>query len=530
MNKPTATRPRQGLLRSLAAISIMLLSILLLPTLPGAEDGARRSPITSGNQPDFLAVVRGYADAMIAQANGKYGEMKAPLFASRLDRKTLYFPTETSSPPLGIRQQDRDALSGSNPQHDQDLYRLMYALTRTTGEKRYEAAADRSLQWFLTHAQSTTTGLYAWGEHLCWNIAANTWYGGTNKNTGTHEMYEAWLLMDQSYRLAPQNCLRFGLGLWEHQIGNQQTGDFSRHAGYARHKTDGGQDYQRHAGFYIRIWAALYAFTKDERLLKPIDVMLSRYERKRNPKTGVVPGGAAVGSRPDFEFSSVLSSLSLAISCAEAASQVPEPLAGRLRAFAAREDETFLNFPHFPAERPKKKAVQSAKGFVLRVNAKTGQPWAPRVPPNRPQTQTMYSPTWQAAYGNPTTADGAILCMERYRQTHNPRYRDLVLKSADAYLNGDMTATAADLWPSVPAHIISLMLFAYRESGDARYLRRAQELGAQAVRIFWDDGPLPRASSTCPQYETITGGPDLALALLDLHTVRSSRDSVKAAP
>jgi hypothetical protein len=365
-----------------------------------------------------------------------------------------------------------------------------------------------------------------WGEHLCWDIAANRWYGGADRVTGTHEMYEAWLLTDRCYRLAPKNCLRFALGLWDHQIGNQQTGDFSRHAGYARHKTSGGQDYQRHAGFYIRVWSELYALTHDERLLKPIDVLLARYERKRNPTTGVVPGGAAVGSTPDFEFSSTLSSLSLAISCAESAAKVPEPLAGRLRAFAAREDETFLNFPHFPPPAPSQPtAAKTDKGFVLRVNAKNGKPWAPRASPKRPaaQTQSMYSPTWQAAYGNPTTADGAMLCMERCRQTGDPRYRELVVKSANAYMTGRMDAGTADVWPSVPAHIISLLLFAYGETGDHKYLRRAQDLGRQAVEVFWDNGPLPRASTTCSQYETITGGPDLALALLELHTASTSR-------
>jgi len=161
------------------------------------------------------------------------------------------------------------------------------------------------------------------------------------------------------------------------------------------------------------------------------------------------------------------------------------------------------------------------------VNAKNGKPWAPRASPKRPQTQTMYSPTWQAAYGNPTTADGAILCMERCRQTGNPHYRGLVLKSADAYMTGEIDAGTADVWPAVPAHILSLMLFAYRETGDLQYLRRAQDLGRQAVGMFWDDGPLPRASTTCSQYETITGGPDLALALLELHTMSTSRVAPK---
>jgi len=495
-----------------------------------AEEKAKAVPPNT-DQPDYLAVVRGYADAMVNQASGKYGEMKAPLFASCLDCKTLYFLTENTSAPKGVRGEDRVIRTGSNPQHDQALYLLLYELTRITGEKRYAQAADTSLKWFLTHAQSRKTGLYAWGEHMCWDIPANTWYcGRRDKANGIHELGDVWRLMDRSYQLAPENCMRFGLGLWEHQIGNHETGDFNRHAGYLEHEPGGREDYQRHAGFFIRAWADLYALTKDERFLQPIDVVLGHYERKRDPTTGIVPGGASVRGKDGAAFSSTLSSFKLAISCAESVPKVPEPLAGRLRAFAAREDEAFLRLPHFSTGSSPTTAGVPARGFLLRANAKDGKPWPPLDPdPDRPLSQGAFSSAWRTGYGSPTSADAAVECIERYRQTRNRGYRDLILKAAQSYMTGEMDTETYDVWPAVPANVIHVMIAAYRETGDRKYLGRAEYLGAQAVRLFWDDGPLPRASTRCAHYETITGGPDLALALLDLHETFASTVSSKGA-
>jgi len=49
------------------------------------------------------------------------------------------------------------------------------------------------------------------------------------------------------------------------------------------------------------------------------------------------------------------------------------------------------------------------------------------------------------------------------------------------------------------------------------YLDRARELGNLAVRQFFGDSPLPRASLKTDHYETITGADTLALALVELH-------------
>ena len=49
--------------------------------------------------------------------------------------------------------------------------------------------------------------------------------------------------------------------------------------------------------------------------------------------------------------------------------------------------------------------------------------------------------------------------------------------------------------------------------------------------LFLTDGlPLPRATNQHDHYETITGGPDLMLALLKLHLVRAPQPPSRRQP
>jgi len=196
-----------------------------------------------------------------------------------------------------------------------------------------------------------------------------------------------------------------------------------------------------------------------------------------------------------------MSELSLAVDCESAARDFPEPLAARLRAFAAREDEAFLKLPHDPSRR----------GFVVTVNRETGQSlddrdWQPFTRP------------WASEYGECTTAQLAMVCLARHEQNQQDAYRRLVIAAADLYLE-ESPAEDQETWPSAFGHVISCQLAAFRFTQDSKYLDRARSLGHQAIRVFWADRPLPRASSRTDHYEAITGPDSLVLALLELAAV-----------
>ena len=425
----------------------------------------------------FLDVVRRYADAMIEHGRDTYGRIKTGLFLSALDRRTMRSLTVRPTPPGGIRRGDRTGLPwrelvGANPQIDENLLRVLYTLSRITGEKRYEEAADHEIEWFFKNAQSPVTGLLPWGEHLSWHVFLDQPISSGTELT--HEFARPWVLWDRSFELAPEASKRFALGLWNHQIADQETGGFDRHAPYDRHGPADGKDFARHAGFYIHTWAYAYKHTEDPTFLRAIETLIGRFERKRKGSDGKEV--ATIGPL-DVET---------------AASILTDPLAARLRAFAEKEDQLIL---------------QDLRGKY-----------------GRPEGTWTFQPTWQAGYAAGVTAGWAMFALARFEQTQKDDFRNVVVAVADSYLDS-LPAEDVDVWPMTFAHIISAQVAAYNLTGKPVYLRQARSFAQMAVDIFWQDSPLPKASFKTDHYETITGGDSLALALIEVHAAINSLDT-----
>jgi hypothetical protein len=426
-------------------------------------------------EPDFLAVVRRYADTMIDRGRDVYGPVKTGLFLSALDRTALAPLAVRPAAPGGIRRGDRpgrawSAMNGANPQLDQNLLRILYVLGQVTGEARYARAADEEISWFFTHALSPATSLLPWGEHLSWDVVHDLAISGGDEMM--HEFARPWALWDRSFAIAPEGCRRFALGLWEHQIADHRTGGFDRHAPYHEHGPVDGKDFARHAGFYIGTWCRAWKHTRDEVFLRAIETLLARFERKRK--------------QPDGSMAATIGPLD----CEEAAGIVPDPLASRLRAFAAREDELLLPDLRKQVEAHAAPAAGAPGGAL--------------------------PPKWSSGYSASTLASTAMFCVARHAQTRSEAYADLIVAIAGAYI-GSRPDEDVDAWPMSFAHAISAQVAAHRLTSRASYLGEARRLANMAVRLFWEEGPLPRASLHTGHYETITGADSLALALLEVH-------------
>jgi len=442
----------------------------------------------------YIAVVYRYADTLLDKGRDAYGPQKTGLFLSALDRTTLAPLTNRPPAPGDIRETDRvgtagGPLVGANPQHDENLLRLLYLVSDLTAKPKYRDAANAALKWFLQNAQSPVTGLLPWGEHLSWDVMADRVITANGDENGTHEFSRPWLLWDRCFEAAPDASRRFALGLWEHQIADRKTGAFDRHAGFAKHLPGAEIDFPRHAGFYIRTWAVAYAQTKDGQFLKAIETLLRRYEMKRHPVTGLME------SYNGFTNAWPASALSLAIDCGGAAHLVPEPLAFRLRSFAAREDEVFCALPH---------DLKSAGGFITSAEVPTGHS-------NEPP-----SPLWRVGPGGNTTAQIGMMCVSRYDNAARIGHRHLLLAAADAYLRS-MPGDGEDIWPRAFGHAISLQVAAWGHSAKPEYLERARTFADLAIERFFGTNALPRASFKSEHYESITGADTLALALAELH-------------
>ena len=468
--------------------------------------------VAQGAATNLLAVVRRYADTMIERGRDTYGSQKSGLLLSALDRTTLGLLQVRPAPPGGIRRGDRPGrpwveMNGANPMLDQNLLRVFYTLSEITGDARYAKVADEELTWFFNHTMSPKTSLLPWGEHLSWDVVHDVPISGGEEMM--HEFARPWVLWDRCFALAPEASMKFALGLWEHQIANHKTGGFDRHAPYFEHGPVDGKDFARHGAFYIGTWC--YAWKYREKagepgnaspltpsvsppsgkgvggtgegsveasvsnsdtnhvFLRAIEAILARFERKRVQKDG--------------SLATTLGPLDLEI----AAAMVPEPLASRLRGFAAKEDELIL--------------ADIEKQFAGGTNVYT-------------------PPKWQNGYSAGTLSSTAMFCLGRYEQTGKAAYRDLLVNIAGRYL-GSRPDEDVDAWPQSFAHVISAQVAAHRLTKDAAFLEQARQFAGMAVDVFWQDNPLPRASKQTGHYEAITGADSLALALLEVHAATS---------
>ena len=351
--------------------------------------------------PDYLLIVKQYADQMIRNGRDHYGHEQSPLFASALNRKKLELdPTLESVEISGVRVRDR-AITGANLLHDADLYQILYQLTAMTGEKRYASEADKALKYFLKNGQSEATRLFCWGEHLYWDFLTEDC--GYYPDYDFHEATK-WPFWDKAYQLAPEACWKFAISEWDNQINDKATGDFSRHARYSRRETFSGFDFPRYAGQMIERWADAYSRPENqdqvrkEELLTAINVLFNRMiENQKLSQSGLlVAGRAKKGDHINVVW--LTSNLELTRCLEEAAPVMPPEIAKQMREFALKQDQDFLNAPH--------KLDSVGGGFAVTLHAQTGKPRSRSR--NKP-----YTSTWSSGYGYGTHANVANTCYLR---------------------------------------------------------------------------------------------------------------------
>lgn len=470
-NGRTAGVAALGLLAALGIIALAVTSGV------AAEEARPKS--------DYLEIVRDYADAMVGPGRGGAGSQRLPLFAEALDRRSMrplegdLLETVASIPRerWGIRPHDR-MIAGANPQHCQNLYQILYALSEVADEPRYAEAADQSLKSFFDHCQSPATGLLCWGEHAGWDFRAQK---RIDKPAGNiHEFYRPWVLWDRSWQVAAEPCHRFALGLWEHQIGNHATGDFSRHATIDAHGPGTEAPYARHGGFYIETWATAYEKTQEETFLQAIESVLVGLERARLEEGGMLVGGSKKrGGRRAYD-------VSLAVSLGNSAGKVPPELAAKMREVASTNDRVF-------------------------ASAQAGT------------TASGEGNLWSNAYGGSGPAGSANVCMLRYRQVADDAYRRTVLQWADVYRRREVNLSEP-VWPGTMGNVVFLMLNAHELTGDVAYLDAADRFAAKGITLFLGDGcRLPKASHVHDHYEAVTNGDTLMMSLMRLWLVKNKR-------
>lgn len=380
----------------------------------------------------------------------------------------------------------------------------MYGLTKATGIGKYAEEADSALSWFFENCQSETTGLMAWGEHMGWDFINEKPIVGEQSHTeGTHEFYRPWVLWSKVNDLAPGPFRKFARGLWDHQIGDQETGNFSRHALYYEHRPYLDSHYPRHGGFIINTWVNALAFGfENHEMDTAIQTLLRFYSSQRSPYSGGIPAETHYRSEGMMMWPS--SNLSLAVDLFQGADKLEEStIAKEMKRQALKCDTVFLNIEH--------ELEMDGQGFATTVNTNTLVPADVRSHSNR-----VFSRLWATGYGQATDAQMANLCMERYKQVANPGYKELIMATADRYLDSEPNIDFP-IYPGTMGDVVWVLLNAYELSGEKNYIHRANYFAEKSIEMFLDDNsPLPKASTHHDHYEAITRGDTLMMALLRL--------------
>jgi hypothetical protein len=183
-----------------------------------------------------------------------------------------------------------------------------------------------------------------------------------------------------------------------------------------------------------------------------------------------------------------------------------------MRDLAAGIDDVFLKLPHDPGP--------GGKGLVLtadtrdlslrqlwQIPAGPLRGWHDQQPPGTtiPPRHKSYTEGWVSAYVGPVPHSTMIgFCIERHRQAPSDGYRKLILSTADGYLESEPSLKpyvedGVTVTPKVDTgtigRVIGLMNYAWRLTGEQKYLKRAEWFCDWAVEKFWGDGlPLPLPS------------------------------------
>ena len=450
---------------------------------------------SAGQALTYLDYSKAYADAMIEKGRDTYGEKHSPLFASILDRKTIKIGAQPEVD--GIRSGDRYP-TGSNLMMQFGLFDLLYGLSETSGEPKYAAAADEALLFFFEKTASPATSLMPWGEHLYWDFNTEE-VATTRKWKMYHEMEAEWPFWEQSYRLAPEAMWNYAVGLWENQISDKQTGNFSWHSNYFEPGPEKDSSYPRYGGQLIATWGYAYGHPANAKrpdrdlMLTAIDVLMRHYKRKLDnlgyiPATGDdfgMKNGKRMQEWPD-------QSIELSRGLWKASLYVPQDLAQALQELSHRIDQRFRETPD----------ELKATPYELKADADI----------------------WKISYGSHgLAADMNLQFWARYQQLKaydhpdSQFFYDYITRVLSYFMAAEPDVSAT-LKPLGHAKVIELCLKMYETTKDKAYLQYANKIGMQAVILFFDKtSPLPKVTNLQAHYEDKTGGPELLNAFLLLH-------------
>jgi hypothetical protein len=264
-------------------LPLLVLSAVLAPVKVGAEEYL-----------PWRTYVTNCVDTLIEHGTDRYGPIKTAMLMSIVDVRTHQSPEK----PLWLDtvafyepgRAHRRAMRGSNFWYDQAMLRVMYRLSKLSGDPKYADAADRYIDAVFKYAVKDN-GLLVWGTHIFYDAYADKHAGD---GRGQHEILVFHPEWAELFRRNPQATRREVDMIWEWHIVDKQTGQHNRHD-----DKKVGCDFAFSGGSFALACAAMYNQTKEEKYLQRAKLIAGWHWRHRNEKTNLVPDAPSTGNRHD---------------------------------------------------------------------------------------------------------------------------------------------------------------------------------------------------------------------------------------
>jgi pectate lyase len=275
--------------------------IVILAATAVAHVAVCRADTVSDQDAARLQLVKKYADTVLKDAADRYhSQDPSPLLAGGINVYTKahlkwVFPETVDSP-------NGRAAVWSDFAVQQNLMRVLAALTNLTGDPKYKDAAKAQYTYYFAHLQDKS-GLLQWGGHRFVDLQTLS-AAGTRDGTADspHELKNAYPYYDLMYEVSPAATAKFITAFWNAHVYNWRTLEISRHGRYGlepgpnwKSPFDDPTPYFETRGLsfldagndLIYSGATLYKLTGDKGALRWTKRLADQYVKARNPQTNL---------------------------------------------------------------------------------------------------------------------------------------------------------------------------------------------------------------------------------------------------
>ena len=287
--------PENSMLFTRRWLHVILLAAAVASTAFGRAD------TVSDQDAARLQLVKDYADTVLKDAADRYHPGNpSPLLAGGINVYTKeqlkwIFPESVDFPNGRVAVWSDFAVQ-------QNLMRVLSALTNLTGDPKYKDSAKAQYAYYFAHLQDKS-GLLQWGGHRFVDLLTLSGVGMRDGPPDSpHELKNAYPYYELMYEVNPAATAKFITAFWNAHVFNWRTLEVSRHGQYGHEPGPRwGNTFDNPAPFFetlglsfldagndlIYSGAMLYKLTGDKGALLWTRRLADQYVKARDPRTGL---------------------------------------------------------------------------------------------------------------------------------------------------------------------------------------------------------------------------------------------------